>query len=203
MNKKPQTVTEKFQNVFTTKVLLIVIGTLLGIIANRLISMWGESIIIRWSAISRQVPQVRWLFGSPIPLTGEFIADVKQSQTCGVQRSPPVTSREWCHMTRRLFAATSALVVMLSGQAAAQSVEIEIDPESVVRIKEYVLREKVAPVRVRERVDVGTILPDDVLLRDVPSDWGPWSSRYRYVYSADSKVYLVEPSTRRVVRPID
>jgi hypothetical protein len=39
MNKKPQTVTEKFQSVFTTKVLLIVIGTLLGIIANRLISM--------------------------------------------------------------------------------------------------------------------------------------------------------------------
>ena len=100
-------------------------------------------------------------------------------------------------------AAASALVVMLAGQAVAQSVEVEIDQESRNRIKEYVVREKVAPVRVRERVDVGTILPEDVVLRVVPPDWGPWGSRYRYVYSADSKVYLVEPSTRRVVRSID
>ena len=78
---------------------------------------------------------------------------------------------------------------MVSGPAVTQSVEVEIDPESRGRIKEYVVREKVAPVRVRERVDVGTILPEDVVLREVPSDWGPWGSRYRYVYSADGKVY--------------
>jgi hypothetical protein len=106
-------------------------------------------------------------------------------------------------MKHKLFAASTALILMLSGQAVAQSVEVEIDPESRARIKEYVVREKIAPVRVRERVDVDTILPADVVLRAVPSDWGPWSSRYRYVYSADGKVYLVEPSTRRVVRSID
>jgi hypothetical protein len=55
-----------------------------------------------------------------------------------------------------------------------------------------VVREKVAPVRVRDRVDVGSILPEDVVLREAPGDWGPWGSRYRYVYSADGKVYLVE-----------
>jgi hypothetical protein len=106
-------------------------------------------------------------------------------------------------MKRKLIAAATALIVTVSGQAVAQSVEVEIDPESRARIKEYVVREKVEPVRVRERVDVGTILPEDVVLRTAPSDWGPWSSRYRYVYSADGKVYLVEPSTRRVVRAID
>jgi hypothetical protein len=106
-------------------------------------------------------------------------------------------------MKRKLFAVTTVLTVMLFGQAAAQSVEVEIDSESRARIKAYVVREKVAPVRVRERVDVGTTLPEDVVLREVPSDWGPWGSRYRYVYSADGKVYLVEPSTRRVVRSID
>jgi hypothetical protein len=106
-------------------------------------------------------------------------------------------------MKRELFAAATAFVVMASSQAVAQWMEAEIDPESRARIKAYVVREKVAPVRVRERVDVGTILPEDVVLREVPSDWGPWGSRYRYVYSADGKVYLVEPSTRRVVRSID
>jgi hypothetical protein len=106
-------------------------------------------------------------------------------------------------MNRKLFAATAALIILFAGQAAPQSVEIEIDPESRVRIKEYVVREKIPPVRVRERVDVGTTLPEDVVLREVPSDWGPWGSRYRYVYSVDRKVYLVEPSTRRVVRSID
>jgi Protein of unknown function (DUF1236) len=106
-------------------------------------------------------------------------------------------------MKKMLFAAATALVVMVCGQAATQSVEVEVDLESRARIKEYVVREKVVPVRVRERVDVGTILPEDVVLHEVPSDWGPWRSRYRYVYSADGKVYLVEPATRRVVRSID
>jgi Protein of unknown function (DUF1236) len=106
-------------------------------------------------------------------------------------------------MNRKLFGAATALIILFAGQAVPQSVEVEIDPENRVRIKEYVVREKIAPVRVRERVDVGTILPDDVVLRAVPSNWGPWGSRYRYVYSADGKVYLVEPSTRRVVRSID
>jgi hypothetical protein len=106
------------------------------------------------------------------------------------------------HMKCNLAAGASALIV-LCVQAVAQSDEVEIDPGSRARIKDYVVRERVVPVRVRERVDVGTMLPDDVVLREVPSDWGPWGSRYRFVYSADGKVYLVEPSTRRVVRSID
>jgi hypothetical protein len=107
------------------------------------------------------------------------------------------------YMNRKLFGAATALTILFAGQAVPQSVEVEIDPESRVRITEYVVREKIPPVRVRERVDVGTTLPEDVVLREVPSDWGPWGSRYRYVYSADGKVYLVEPSIRWVVRSFD
>ena len=62
-------------------------------------------------------------------------------------------------MKGEMFAAAIALVVMACGQAVAQWAEAEIDPESRARIKEYVVREKVAPVRVRERVDVDTIFP--------------------------------------------
>jgi hypothetical protein len=105
-------------------------------------------------------------------------------------------------MKRTVMAGTTALALLLSGQALAQTVEVEIAPEERTRIKEYVVKERVAPVRVQERITVGAVLPADVELRTVPSDWGPWGSRYRYVYS-DDRVYLVEPSTRKVIRSID
>jgi hypothetical protein len=39
MNKKPQSFAATFQGIFTTRVLLAIAGTLLGIIAGRLITM--------------------------------------------------------------------------------------------------------------------------------------------------------------------
>ena len=103
-------------------------------------------------------------------------------------------------MKRMMMAGAAALTVMLAGQALAQPVEVEIAPEQRTRIKEYVVRERVAPVR--EHVTVGAVVPAEVELRTVPSDWGPWGSRYRYVYSGE-QIYLVEPSSRKVVRVID
>jgi hypothetical protein len=51
---------------------------------------------------------------------------------------------------------------------------------------------------IRERVVVGGTVPADVELREVPSDWGPSVSRYRY-YHTDSGVYFVDPADRRVI----
>jgi hypothetical protein len=39
MNKKQQTFTTAFQSIFTTRVLLMIVGALLGMIASRLITM--------------------------------------------------------------------------------------------------------------------------------------------------------------------
>jgi Protein of unknown function (DUF1236) len=77
-----------------------------------------------------------------------------------------------------------------------------IEPGQRTTIKEYVLKERVAPVRVKERISVGAALPADVELRTVPSAWGPRLSKYRYVY-ADDHIYLVEPSNRTVVQVIE
>jgi uncharacterized protein DUF1236 len=104
-------------------------------------------------------------------------------------------------MKRVLVAGAVALSAVLAGQALAQAI-VEIEPAQRTRIKEYVVKEKVAPVRVKERVSVGVTLPADVELRSVPADWGPGVSKYRYVYS-DNHIYFVEPSTRRVVQEID
>jgi hypothetical protein len=105
-------------------------------------------------------------------------------------------------MSRYALALATAVSVAFGAQALAQSVSVEIAPEQRTRIKEYVVKEKVSPITVRERVTVGATLPADVELRTVPADWGPSVSRYRYVYH-DNHVVLVEPSSRRVIQIID
>jgi hypothetical protein len=101
-----------------------------------------------------------------------------------------------------LAAAGIALAVATPSFAQTVGVGITVAPEERTRIKEYVVKEKVAPVTIKERVSVGAKLPADVELRTVPSTWGPTYSKYRYVYS-DNRVYLVEPSSREVVTVVD
>jgi hypothetical protein len=105
-------------------------------------------------------------------------------------------------MKRTILAGTAALVLVLSSQAFAQSVSVELAPEQRTRIKEYVVKEKVNPVTVKERVRVGATLPADVELRSVPSDWGPSVSKYKYIYS-DNRVHFVDPASRRVIYDLD
>ena len=86
------------------------------------------------------------------------------------------------------------------GVGPAETVVIE--PEQRTVIRDYVVKERVAPVRVKERIAVGATLPADVELRSVPSTWGPRLSKYRYIYS-DNHVYLIEPSNRTIVQIIE
>jgi hypothetical protein len=101
-----------------------------------------------------------------------------------------------------IAAAGIALAVASPALAQTVGVGVTVAPEERTRIKEYVVKEKVAPVTIKERVSVGAKLPADVELRTVPSAWGPTYSKYRYVYS-DNRVYLVEPSSREVVTVVD
>jgi hypothetical protein len=112
-------------------------------------------------------------------------------------------------MKRILLASVTALA--LGTSAFAQGVGVQVGPvgagitfapEQRTHIREYVVRERVAPVTVRERISVGATLPADVELRTVPADWGPSVTKYRYVYS-NNHVYFVEPSTRKVVYELD
>ena len=105
-------------------------------------------------------------------------------------------------MKRYVLSTAAALSLVFGAQALAQSVTVEIAPEQRTRIKEYVVKEKVRPFVMKERVTVGATLPADVELHTVPADWGPSVAKYRYVYH-DNHVVLVEPSSRRVVQIID
>jgi hypothetical protein len=103
---------------------------------------------------------------------------------------------------RTIAAAGIALAVATPALAQTVGVGVTVAPEERTRIKDYVVKEKVAPVTLKERVSIGAKLPADVELRTVPSAWGPTYSKYRYVYS-DNRVYLVEPSSREIVTVID
>jgi hypothetical protein len=102
----------------------------------------------------------------------------------------------------KLVAGITALTLLAGGQALAQAVTVDLSPEQRTTIKQYVVKERVAPVTVKERISVGATLPANVELRSVPGTWGPSVSKYRYVYS-DNRVYFVEPSSRKVVHVID
>jgi hypothetical protein len=105
-------------------------------------------------------------------------------------------------MKRSLLAGAAALAIVMSGQAFAQSVQVEIAPEQRTRIKEYVVKEKVPRATVKERYTVGATVPADVELREVPADWGPSVRSYRYYYS-DNGIHFVDPSSRRVIYDVD
>lgn len=92
--------------------------------------------------------------------------------------------------------------MLVAGSAALAQVEITIGQPERTRIKEYVVKERVKPMTMRERVTVGSTIAPEVELETVPSDWGPSVSKYRYVYTNDN-VVLVEPSTRRVIQIIE
>ena len=104
-------------------------------------------------------------------------------------------------MRRELIIGAFVLSLLASGQAWAQAV-IEFAPEQRVKIKEYVVRQKIHPVVINQPLGLGVTLPGDVDLVAVPSDWGPSLTSYRYVY-AGNRVLLVDPTTRRVVQIID
>lgn len=103
-------------------------------------------------------------------------------------------------MKRTLIAGVAVLGLFAASQALAQSVVIA--PEQRTKIKEYVVQQKMKPVRIQERVAVGATLPAEIELHAVPSDWGPSFGRYRYVY-VDDDVVLVEPSSRKVIQIIE
>ncbi len=109
---------------------------------------------------------------------------------------------------KRAVIVASAIALLGVTQAFAQTVGVArsgpvvIEPEQRTTIKQYIVKEKVAPVRVQKKIVVGEELPADVELRTVPSTWGPTLTKYRYIYS-DNHVYLVEPSDRKVIEEIE
>ena len=96
----------------------------------------------------------------------------------------------------------AGIVATLLGGTAAIAQTLVIEPDQRVKIREYVVKEKIRPITLKERIAVGGVLPGDVELVTVPTAWGPTVSQYRYVYW-DDHVVFVDPTSRKVVHIVD
>ena len=106
---------------------------------------------------------------------------------------------------KSLLIAGSAAALLVSGYALAQDAVLTIEPAHRTVIKQYIVKEHVRPIKIRESVTVGTVLPEDVTLQPVPQDWvttAPEVRDYDY-FDWNGKVVFVEPKSRRVVSIVD
>jgi len=114
-------------------------------------------------------------------------------------------------MKRIWLAGLAAASLLVSGGAFAQmSTETTtttwtVKPEERTVIKDYVVKEKVRPERIKEDVAVGVAVPDDVQLQPVPEaiyTRVPEARRYQY-FDWDGRVVFVDPDSRKVVQIVD
>jgi hypothetical protein len=99
--------------------------------------------------------------------------------------------------------AFAAVAAALSGSAvSAQTVILGDDDDVVIR---RVIREPAPRVVLRERVTVGTVLPDTVELEAFPDEARSRETirEYRYVRDAQDRIVVVEPGSRKVIRVIE
>ena len=104
-------------------------------------------------------------------------------------------------MKRTLIGVAAAAVVATS--ALAQTVVIEPQQRTVIR--NYVVKERVRPIELRERVVVGATIPAEIELTPVPETIYaevPSLRPYRY-FVWDDRFVLVEPSSRRVIQIVE
>lgn len=106
------------------------------------------------------------------------------------------------HTPRRspTLAIATALLLASSGIAAAQSVTFSTDSDT--RIRKVITTTHPRTTTIKERVTVGSTLPETVELDPLPADAGADYTEYRYVSDAN-RIYLVEPKTRKVVHVIE
>jgi hypothetical protein len=106
--------------------------------------------------------------------------------------------------TKIVSAAAFTLLLWSAAPTFSQpAVEFEWTPEHERGVYNRVTRERVrTPPRAGFNVEVGAGVPEEVELYDMPADieYAP-ARRYRYTVHED-RVYVVDPSSRKVVRVI-
>lgn len=99
----------------------------------------------------------------------------------------------------------SAAALLATSYASAQDETVTIEPAHRTIIHQYIVKEHVRPVTVKESIAVGATLPEEVTLEPVPSAWTteiPEVRSYQY-FDWNGKVVFVEPKSRRVVQIVD
>jgi ABC-type glycerol-3-phosphate transport system substrate-binding protein len=80
-----------------------------------------------------------------------------------------------------------------------------VNPEERTVIRDYVVKEKVRPERIKEEISVGIPVPTDVELQPVPQEIYekvPEAQHYQY-FDWNGRVVFVDPASRKVVQIVD
>src|SRR5947207_4409378 len=108
-------------------------------------------------------------------------------------------------MKRLLIGSAIAVGLLMSGYAMAQTATVTIAPEKRAIIKQYVVKQKIKPITIKERVRVGMAVPAEVELAPVPEaiyTEVPTVRNYRYFYW-DDRVVFVDPANRHVIEIVE
>jgi len=106
---------------------------------------------------------------------------------------------------KRLLITAATATILTAGYAMAQDATLTIEPAHRTVIKQYIVKERMKPVRVSNEIAVGTVVPEGVALEPVPDTLVtdvPEVRNYDY-FDWNGKVVFVEPQTRKVVQIID
>jgi hypothetical protein len=99
-----------------------------------------------------------------------------------------------------------AAAIATTGGALAQDAKLTIQPGHTAVIQQYVTTEHVRPATVKIKIELGTVIPNDIQLQPVPLGMVarvPEVRNYEYFVADGGKVVFVEPYTRQVVQIVE
>ena len=108
-------------------------------------------------------------------------------------------------MKRLYIASTIGIGLFAASYALAQDATLIIQPEQRSVIHEYVVKEHVKPMVLKEQVEIGTAIPQDVELAPTPEAIYtkiPESRHYEMMYW-NGRAVFVDPDSRKVVQIVD
>ena len=100
---------------------------------------------------------------------------------------------------------TIGIGLFAGGYALAQDATLIIQPEQRTVVHEYIVKEHVKPMVLKERVEIGTAIPQDVELAPMPQAIYtkiPASKRYEY-FDWNGHAVFVDPDSRKVVQIVE
>lgn len=113
---------------------------------------------------------------------------------------------------KRIWLVGWAAVGLLASSSAFAQMTTEtttttwtVKPEERTVIKDYVVKEKIRPERVKAQITIGAPVPTEVRLQPVPEEIYarvPEARQYQY-FDWDGRVVFVDPDSRKVVQIVD
>ena len=100
------------------------------------------------------------------------------------------------------FVAGFVALAALSSPVAAEPQAVALSRQERAQMKAFVVKEKIRPADLAEKVTVGSIVPGVVLLRPPPAGWPSKVARFQYIIQGKD-IVLVDPGTRQVVQIVD